>query len=170
MKFLSDYNEIISRYHIRCKEASVWIKQKYGVELVDAEENAANKMGLTVEEFEIEREEFWNDVIGRQPVTLLWSLRILFLFYKKRMKVERPVYQYTHWFLPNRYDLVYDDSSHSWSLDSGGSILSSTTLVNSVYCKKGLLYKFVCNYLRKKAAELRHVEDWKNLDKLSEQL
>lgn len=164
-KFLNDYNGIMALYQVRLDKLAQESDMDNNPKCIAARKEAADNMGVTVERFQEVVEEFWSK--QKPSKNGLWEIRILMWFLFKKIDIVSYVSTHTSWRLPNGYKLTYTDYCHSWSLDANDSVIDPKTLVNSVYCKKGLLYKLLCNLMRKKAAEYREIFDWKELDTFS---
>lgn len=154
LQFLNDYNSIMAECEAEQEET---LERCYTEEDRkndrQAEKKRALDMGMPIGEFRKCKEKFWSD--KRNRPTGLWPIKILTFFIKKKMQTGHPCGPHTTWTLPNGYKLTYTDYCHDWSLDDSDDI-ESKCLVNSVYCKKGLLYKYLCNYMMREAIRLRN--------------
>jgi hypothetical protein len=97
---------------------------------------------------------------------LAWEILIVYYWWKNKINLDSALREFTTWTLPGGFKLQYVDWSKSWSIDRLEEVNYPfmTTYVNSVYCIKGPIYFLFAHFMRKEAAKIRGISDYKNLE------
>lgn len=96
----------------------------------------------------------------------LWEMIILYCILFKKMSQGFVAREFTTWLLPNGFKLQYTDYDNKWGVSRMDEINEpfQTNYINEVYCRKGIFYCLLLLYMKIKAADIRGIKNWRNLE------